>query len=388
MRPLRPRGALVGPVRAAAPAGARAGPPSAAPSRSALPTQSAPVSPPPITTTSLPAAVISRSIGGCRRSARKGWARTRSDAPPSGCAGRGTPSRSARRRARGRAPAGRAARAIRSPARPRRSRSRSSCDGHVACPTSTPQRNSTPSASSCSTRRCTSRLLHLEVGHAEAQQPADASSRSNTVTRVPGAAQLLRGGQPAGPEPTTATVLPVSRRSGGCGMTQPSSKARSMIASSICLIVTGSPLIPSTQAASHGAGHRRPVNSGKLLVACSASIASRQSVAVDEVVPLRDQVAQRAAVVAERHAAVHAASALLAQLADRPRAGTRGSRATRSHRIALGRCRARSIFRNAPACPSGTLLADRVQRRRAVGELRSPRRGRQRLLASSPSTRL
>ena len=32
--------------------------------------------------------------------------------------------------------------------------------------------------------------------------------------------------------------------------------------------------MPSTQAASHGAGHSRPVNSGKLLVACSRSDAS------------------------------------------------------------------------------------------------------------------
>ncbi len=35
--------------------------------------------------------------------------------------------------------------------------------------------------------------------------------------------------------------------------------------------------MPSTQAASHGAGHSRPVNSGKLLVACSRSDASVQS---------------------------------------------------------------------------------------------------------------
>ncbi len=48
-----------------------------------------------------------------------------------------------------------------------------------------------------------------------------------------------------------------------------------MISTSICLIVTGSSLMPSTQAASHGAGHSRPVNSGKLLVACSRSMASR-----------------------------------------------------------------------------------------------------------------
>jgi hypothetical protein len=49
-----------------------------------------------------------------------------------------------------------------------------------------------------------------------------------------------------------------------------------MIATSICLIVTGSSLMSSTQAASQGAGQMRPVNSGKLLVAWRASIASFQ----------------------------------------------------------------------------------------------------------------
>jgi hypothetical protein len=39
------------------------------------------------------------------------------------------------------------------------------------------------------------------------------------------------------------------------------------------------------------------------------------TVAVDEVVPVRDQVAERAALVAERHAAVHAARTLVAQRA-------------------------------------------------------------------------
>src|SRR6476619_4065332 len=44
-----------------------------------------------------------------------------------------------------------------------------------------------------------------------------------------------------------------------------------------------------------------------------------EAVVVDEVVPIGDQVAERAAVVAERHAAVHAARALVAQLGHRPR---------------------------------------------------------------------
>ena len=49
-----------------------------------------------------------------------------------------------------------------------------------------------------------------------------------------------------------------------------------MISTSTCLMVTASELMPSTQAASHGAGQSRPVNSGKLLVACSRSLAARQ----------------------------------------------------------------------------------------------------------------
>ena len=49
-----------------------------------------------------------------------------------------------------------------------------------------------------------------------------------------------------------------------------------MISTSTCLMVTGSWLMPSTHDASQGAGQSRPVNSGKLLVACNRSIESRQ----------------------------------------------------------------------------------------------------------------
>ncbi len=45
---------------------------------------------------------------------------------------------------------------------------------------------------------------------------------------------------------------------------------------STCLIVTGGSLMPSTQAASQGAGQSRPVNSGKLLVAWRRSMAPCQ----------------------------------------------------------------------------------------------------------------
>jgi hypothetical protein len=71
---------------------------------------------------------------------------------------------------------------------------------------------------------------------------------------------------PAGPLPTTAARLPVFF-STSTGRTKPSSHARSEIETSICLIATAGSLIPSTHAASHGAGHNLPVNSGKLFVA-------------------------------------------------------------------------------------------------------------------------
>src|SRR4029453_1212424 len=47
-----------------------------------------------------------------------------------------------------------------------------------------------------------------------------------------------------------------------------------MMETSTCLMVTAGWLMPSTHDASHGAGHRRPVHSGKLFVAWRRSIAS------------------------------------------------------------------------------------------------------------------
>ena len=81
---------------------------------------------------------------------------------------------------------------------------------------------------------------------------------------------------PAGPEPTIAIFLPVLCV-GTCGLTQDFSQARSIMACSIDLIPTAESLIPSVQAASHGAGQIRPVNSGKLLVECKTSLACCQS---------------------------------------------------------------------------------------------------------------
>jgi len=88
---------------------------------------------------------------------------------------------------------------------------------------------------------------------------------------VTGAVELLRGRQARRP----ATRFPV-RVFGGSGRIQPSLNACSMTVFSICLMVTGGSLMPSTHDASQGAGQMRPVNSGKLLVACKARIACCQ----------------------------------------------------------------------------------------------------------------
>ena len=153
--------------------------------------------------------------------------------------------------------------------------------------------------------------------------PPMRSARSKTVTQWPARLSWAAQARPAGPEPTTATFLPV-RTGGASGTIQPSSKPLSMMAHSMLLIVTGGSMMPSVQEPSHGAGQTRPVNSGKLLVLCRRSQRLAPEAAVDQVVPLGDQVVDRAARghavdqlagVAERNAAVHAACTLHAELA-------------------------------------------------------------------------
>jgi hypothetical protein len=110
-----------------------------------------------------------------------------------------------------------------------------------------------------------SALSAFMLGTPYIMSPPTRSARSNTVTACPALLSWSAAASPAGPEPMMATFLPV-RVWGGQGTIQPSSKALSMMAHSMFLIVTGCSMMPSTHAPSHGAGHTRPVNSGKLLV--------------------------------------------------------------------------------------------------------------------------
>ena len=130
--------------------------------------------------------------------------------------------------------------------------------------------NSTPSAAISSARRSTTDFSSFMLGMPYIRRPPTRSSRSKTVTEWPRRLSWSAAASPAGPEPTTATFLPVRAR-GGRGTMSPFSQASSMMPSSLSFTVTGSPWRPQVQAASHRAGHTRPVNSGKLLVLSSRS---------------------------------------------------------------------------------------------------------------------
>mmetsp|Transcript_5348 Transcript_5348/g.17312 ORF Transcript_5348/g.17312 Transcript_5348/m.17312 type:complete len:337 (-) Transcript_5348:5050-6060(-) len=259
-----------------------------APWRMAVPMQSLPVSPPPMTITFLPRASMPPPAPPAAL-ARQSWP----TAPPSSSAlvlrCRNSMARWMPLSSRPGMFMSRATVAPVDTHSASKSRSSSSGDGAASDPTTRPAprgcaappmlpaapvRNEIPSLAMRSTRRCTTPSLSaFMLGTPYMMRPPTRSARSNTVTRWPALLSWSAQARPAGPEPMTATFLPV-RVAGGRGTIQPSSKALSMMEHSMFLIVTGCSMMPSTQAPSQGAGHTRPVNSGKLLVAsrrCSAA---------------------------------------------------------------------------------------------------------------------
>mmetsp|Transcript_49378 Transcript_49378/g.152279 ORF Transcript_49378/g.152279 Transcript_49378/m.152279 type:complete len:290 (-) Transcript_49378:761-1630(-) len=136
----------------------------------------------------------------------------------------------------------------------------------VSRPTSVLYLNSMPSFSrSCRRRKTFSVLSSFMEGMPYIKRPPPRSARSMTRTRWPARLSCCAAAKPAGPEPMMATRRPV-RCWGGWGRIQPLVKPCSMIASSADLIATGFSLMPRTHASSQGAGQVVPVNSGKLLV--------------------------------------------------------------------------------------------------------------------------
>ena len=179
-----------------------------------------------------------------------------------------------------------------------------------------------PSCSMSSMRRTTtSRLSSFMFGMPYISSPPGRSSRSNTVTEWPARLSCAAAARPAGPEPMTATFLPVR----GCGGSRhdPAFVPAAIDDRVLDVLDRDRRLVDAEHARAFA--RRRADAAGELREVVRLVQALERFVpqaAIDEVVPFRDQVVDRAARghaadqlagVAERHAAVHAARALLAQ---------------------------------------------------------------------------
>ncbi len=139
------------------------------------------------------------------------------------------------------------------------------------------------------------------------------SSRSNTATVCPARVSCCAAARPAGPEPTTATVLPV-RRPGRLRLHP--AVAEGLVDDRHLDLLDGHGGLVDGEHAGRLAGRRAesPGELGEVVRGVQALDRRAALAAPHQVVPLGDQVAERAALVAERDAAVHAAAGLAAQL--------------------------------------------------------------------------
>ena len=163
-------------------------------------------------------------------------------------------------------------------------------------------------------------LLHLELGDAVAQQAAELVVPLVDGDGVAGAGQLLGGGQAGragaddGDGLAGEPVRRLRRRP------RPSSKARSTMRD--LDLLDGHGRLVDAEHARRLAGRRaEPAGELREVVGGVQPLDRLAPVAAPgQVVPLGDEVAQRAAVVAERDAAVHAAAGLALQLPRPPAA--------------------------------------------------------------------
>jgi hypothetical protein len=163
-------------------------------------------------------------------------------------------------------------------------------------------------------------LLHLELGDAVAQQTTGLVVTFEHDHAVPRPGQLLRG-RHAG-RPGADDRDPVAGARGRRGRHDPALLERPLDDGDLDLLdrhrVVGDPqdARPLTGRRAQLAGELREVVGGVQPLDGGLPV-----VAVDQVVPVGDEVAQRTAVVAERDAAVHAAAGLGLEVAHRHRQG-------------------------------------------------------------------
>ncbi len=152
------------------------------------------------------------------------------------------------------------------------------------------------------------------------------SARSNTVTRCPARFNWSAAASPAGPEPTTATRLPVRERRRL--RDDPAFGERALDDRRLRRLDRHRRVVDPEHARSLARRGTQPSGElGKVVRRVQPIDGRAPPIAIDEIVPVGNQVAERAALMTERDAAVHAARRLILQrrLARRA-AGLRASR--------------------------------------------------------------
>ena len=155
-------------------------------------------------------------------------------------------------------------------------------------------------------------LLELGVGHAEAQQAAGSLVALVDGDRVAVAVELGRDRQPGRSGADHADGVPAAR--GGRVGHDPALVEAARDDRQLDLLDRHR-VVVDVEHAGRLAGRRadQPGELGEVVRRVQVGERLLPAVVVDEVVPVRDLVAERAALLAEGHAAVHAAPALLAQ---------------------------------------------------------------------------
>src|SRR5690606_15515928 len=152
-------------------------------------------------------------------------------------------------------------------------------------------------------------LLHLELGDAVAEQAADAVGALVHGDVVARAGELLRGGEAGGPGPDDRDGL--AGLDGGRLRAHPALRERPVDDLDLDPLDGDRVLVDAEDAGALARGGAQPPGELREVVGGVEAFDGLPPVApVDQVVPFRDEVAEGAALVAERDAAVHAAARL------------------------------------------------------------------------------
>src|SRR3972149_5093904 len=156
-------------------------------------------------------------------------------------------------------------------------------------------------------------LLHLEFGDAVTQQAPDAVSALVNSNPMPGAVELIGGGKARRPGAHNGDFLARSRRR--LLRLDPTFIEGAVDDGDFDLFDRNGVVIDAEHAGASARRRTKPSGKfGEVIGGMQAHDGVAPAVAVDQVVPIRDQVAERAALVAERDAAIHAARGLLLEL--------------------------------------------------------------------------